>query len=203
MNVILSGLGNLTRLWGTFLHWFLKKCSKRRAPKNAQMCGMEIWEGEGWYFQPRPTFRICFTSKLESSVYLCVRLNVWLCVLGGVGVDFQSLSTSATMDFSPILRRTNFFALHTIWETSDWCDISLRKKLCFVKVLVRDQFWKTKQIANHFEHGSIFVILVGFLGPNTRPRKHSATRCEWIRLPLQQIANHSVKRSYPPMSAED
>ena len=86
---------------------------------------MEIWEGEGWYFQPRPTFRICFTSKLESSVYLCVRLNVWLCVLGGVGVDFQSLSTSATMDFSPILRRTNCFdweksyvLLKSWWETN-------------------------------------------------------------------------------------
>ena len=53
---------------------------KEKSPKNAQMCGMEIWEGEGWYFQPRSTFRICFTSKFESSVYLCVRLNVWLCV---------------------------------------------------------------------------------------------------------------------------
>ena len=98
---------------------------KEKSPKKCS----NVWNGDlgggGWYFQPRPTFRICFTSKLESSVYLCVRLNVWLCVLGGVGVDFQSLSTSATMDFSPILRRTNCFdweksyvLLKSWWETN-------------------------------------------------------------------------------------
>ena len=118
----------------------------------------------------------------------------------GVGVDFEPLPTSATMDFSPILRRTNFFAKHTAWETSDWCDISLIKHAMFYKspgerLILRDQtdcklFSEEKLSSNvswglgctipPAEHESIFVILVGFLGPNTRPRKRSATRCEWI-----------------------